>query len=354
MSTPASQSKKTVAFDCDVITMAHGSGGKAMKDLIDAIFVEQFDNDELAKLEDQASISLAELSRLGDRLAFTTDSYVVYPLFFAGGDIGKLAVAGTVNDLAVGGATPLYLTCSLIIEEGLAVADLRRVIGSMAKTARACGVSIVTGDTKVVERGSADKMFINTAGVGVIKSGTTISAAAAREGDVILINGSIGDHGAAIVASRGDLAIESDIESDCRPLNDLISKMLAVCPDIRSMRDATRGGIATVLNEFASASKLCFKLDERSIPLKSEVRGICEILGLDPFYLANEGKIVVVAPANSAQSLLQCMRSHPDGCDAAIIGEVLPAPESMVIVKTIFGGEKILDMLVGDQLPRIC
>ncbi|MBP7577498.1 MAG: hydrogenase expression/formation protein HypE, partial [Candidatus Obscuribacter sp.] len=219
---------------------------------------------------------------------------------------------------------------------------------------RACGVSIVTGDTKVVERGSADKMFINTAGVGVIKVGTAISAAAARAGDVILVNGSIGDHGAAIVASRGDLAIESDIESDCRPLSDLISNMLAVCPDIRSMRDATRGGIATVLNEFASASKLCFKLDERSVPLKSEVRGICEILGLDPFYLANEGKIVVVAPASAAQSLLQCMRAHPDGRDAAIIGEVLPAPESMVIVKTIFGGEKILDMLVGDQLPRIC
>ncbi|MBU6450378.1 MAG: hydrogenase expression/formation protein HypE [Cyanobacteria bacterium REEB67] len=337
-----------------MITMAHGSGGKAMKDLIDAIFLDAFDNEELAKLDDQARFTLATLQAHGDRLALTTDSYVVFPIFFPGGDIGKLAVAGTVNDLAVGGAKPLYLTCSFILEEGLAVADLRRIVQSIKETALTAGVTIVTGDTKVVERGSADKIFINTAGIGVIASNIDLGPANARPGDVVLINGTIGDHGAAIVQARGDLAIDSNIQSDCRPLNSLIAAMLQICPHIRSLRDATRGGIATVLNEFAAASNMCFRIDETAIPLKSEVRGICEILGLDPYYLANEGKIVAVVPAEEAEAILACMRAHPDGKESAIIGEVMQTPENMVVLKTIFGGVKVLDMLVGDQLPRIC
>lgn len=338
----------------ETITMAHGSGGKAMKDLIEDVFVGSFDNEELSKLEDQARIDLAAIAAAGDRLALTTDSYVVFPLFFPGGDIGKLAIAGTVNDLAVGGATPLYLTCSMIIEEGFPVEDLRKVVRSMYETAREAGVSIVTGDTKVVERGSADKLFINTAGVGVIARGVQISASAARAGDVVLINGTVGDHGAAIVASRGELAIESDVKSDCQPLNKLIAAMLAVCPEIHCLRDATRGGVATVLNEFATASGVAIKLTESAIPIRDDVRGTCEILGLDPLYLANEGKVVVVAPAKYAEALLAAMRSVSGGERASLIGEVFESASPAVTVRTTFGGEKMVDMLVGDQLPRIC
>ncbi|MBL4682271.1 MAG: hydrogenase expression/formation protein HypE [Pseudomonadales bacterium] len=338
----------------ETITMAHGSGGKAMRDLIDDVFVSAFDNEELNKLEDQARFDLSTLTAQGDRLALTTDSYVVDPLFFPGGDIGKLAVTGTVNDLAVGGAIPLYLTCGMIIEEGMQVKDLRRIAQSMRDTADQAGVKIVTGDTKVVPRGAADKLFINTAGVGVIPAGINISSKRAQPGDVVLINGYVGDHGAAIVDARGEMALQNTIETDCQPLNSIISAMLEACPDIHCMRDATRGGIATVLNEFAQGSNTCIRLNEKSIPLREEVRGMCEILGLDPLYLANEGKVVAIVAADAAEEVLAVMRSHPAGKNSAIIAEVFAAPKSTVILSTLFGGERIVDMLFGEQLPRIC
>jgi hydrogenase expression/formation protein HypE len=316
--------------------------------------VTNFSNPALIPLEDQARFELSALAARGDRLAFTTDSYVVDPLFFPGGDIGKLAVNGTVNDLAVSGAEPLYLSCGFIIEEGLAVDTLRRIAQSMRLAADTAGISIVTGDTKVVPRGMADKLFINTSGIGVIPAELDIRASRARPGDKILINGVIGDHGAAIVDARGELALENTIESDCQPLHSLIRSMLEVCPDIHCLRDATRGGLATVLNEFAQSSACSIIIDETKLPLREEVRGICEILGLDPLYLANEGKLVAVAPAQYADTVLQAMRRHPAGSAAAIIGEVAAAPAGTVIMATLFGGERIVDMLVGEQLPRIC
>lgn len=353
MTGPASALRKG-KLRADTINMAHGSGGKAMRDLIDDIFVTTFDNPQLSELEDQAQFSLADLSKLGNRLAMTTDSYVVDPLFFPGGDIGKLAVTGTVNDLAVGGAKPLYLTCGMIIEEGLSVDILRRITQSMKDTADLAGVQIVTGDTKVVPRGAADKLFINTAGIGVIRENIDINAGNARPGDVVIINGLIGDHGAAIVDARGEMFLENTIETDCQPLNALIGSMLDCCPQIRSMRDATRGGIATVLNEFAQTSEVCIRLNEAAIPIRDEVRGICEILGLDPLYLANEGKVLAVVPVDKADEVLQIMRQHSAGQDSAIIAEIREAPAGRVILKTKFGGDRIVDMLVGEQLPRIC
>lgn len=354
MNTPMPFTPPKRTLKADTITLAHGAGGKAMRDLIDAIFVDGFANDTLAQLEDQARFELTELIAPGERLAMTTDSYVVDPLFFPGGDIGKLAVAGTVNDLAVGGAIPRYLTCGMIIEEGLPVETLRRVVASMKATADAAGVQIVTGDTKVVHKGAADKLFINTAGVGVIPQGINISAHRAQPGDAILINGHIGDHGAAIADARGEMALESNIETDCQALNGLIQTMLQVCPDIHCMRDATRGGLATVLNEFADASGAGIHVDETQLPVRSEVRGLCEILGLDPLYLANEGKLVAVVPGDKAEALLSAMRAHPAGKDSARIGDVAASPAGTVILKTGFGGERIVDMLVGEQLPRIC
>ena len=336
------------------VNMAHGGGGKAMRDLVEDVFLGAFDNALLAPLEDQAVAPLAELAAHGDRLAFTTDTYVVDPLFFPGGDIGVLAVSGTVNDLAVSGARPLYLSCGVVIEEGFEVELLRRVAQSMRRTADAAGVRIVTGDTKVVEHGAADKLFINTAGVGVIPRGISIAATAARPGDVVIVNGNLGDHGTAILIARKQLALESDIPSDARPLNGLIATMLEVCPQIRCLRDATRGGVATVLNEFAQASQVCIRLQEAAIPLREEVKGACEILGLDPLYLANEGKLVAVVPAAAAPRLLAAMRAHPDGRDAALIGQVGAHPAGSVILETGFGGQRIVDMLVGEQLPRIC
>lgn len=336
------------------VNMAHGSGGKAMRDLIEDVFLGAFDNPLLAPLEDQATLPLAKLMALGDRLAFTTDTYVVDPLFFPGGDIGTLAVSGTVNDLAVSGARPLYLSCGVVIEEGFEVELLRRVAQSMRRTADAAGVRIVTGDTKVVEHGAADKLFINTAGIGVIRRGISISAGAACPGDVVIVNGNLGDHGAAILIARKQLALDADIPSDCRPLNSLIDAMLGACAEIRCLRDATRGGVATVLNEFAQSSRVCIRLREPAIPLREEVKGACEILGLDPLYLANEGKLVAIVPAQAAQRVLAAMRAHPDGENAAIIGEVGERPAGSVILETGFGGQRIVDMLVGEQLPRIC
>ncbi|MBI1763724.1 MAG: hydrogenase expression/formation protein HypE [Acidobacteria bacterium] len=336
------------------ITLAHGSGGKAMRDLIQDVILGAFNNPLLAPLEDQAVIGLHELARGGDRLAFTTDTFVVHPLFFPGGDIGQLAVNGTVNDLAMSGARPLYLSCGLVLEEGLPVETLRRVTQSMRAAADLAGVSIVTGDTKVVERGAADKLFINTAGLGVVPTGVNISASRARAGDQVIVNGYLGDHGCAILLARNELALETEVETDCQPLADLVATMLSVCPDIHCLRDATRGGLATVLNEFAQASRVAIRLHENALPLREEVRGACEILGLDPLYLANEGKLVALVPAAFAEPLVAAMRAHPAGQQAAIVGEVVEAPAGVVMLNTGFGGGRIVDLLVGEQLPRIC
>lgn len=336
------------------VTLAHGGGGKAMKDLIDDVFVSAFDNAALAPLEDQARFDLSDLARYGDRLAFTTDSFVVHPLFFPRGDIGKLAVCGTVNDLAVGGAQPLYLSCAAIVEEGVEVDLLRRVAMSMAATAREAGVEIVTGDTKVVQKGACDKIFLTTTGIGVIRADVSLGADRARPGDVVIVNGVLGDHGAAILGARGDMALDSPIESDCAPLNGLIDALLAAAPGTRAIRDATRGGVATVLNEMAQASQVAIDIDERATPLRPEVRGFCEILGLDPLYLANEGKIVAVVPPDEADAAIAGLRAHPFGRAAAAIGEVKDGEPGRVTMRTVFGGNRIVDMLVGDQLPRIC
>ena len=336
------------------VTLAHGGGGKAMKDLIDDVFVSAFDNPFLAPLEDQARFDLAELAKHGDRLAFTTDSFVVDPLFFPGGDIGKLAVCGTINDLAVGGALPLYLSCAAVIEEGTTLDLLRRVARSMADTARAAGVSIVTGDTKVVQRGACDKLFLTTTGVGVIPRGLDLSIARARVGDVVIVNGVLGDHGAAILGARGDLRLDSPITSDCAALHELIANLLRAAPGTRALRDATRGGIATVLNEIAEASDVGIEIDDERTPLRREVRGFCEILGLDPLYLANEGKLVAIVPEREAAGALAALRAHPLGREAVAIGTVNAKDPGRVVMRTFTGGLRVVDMLVGEQLPRIC
>jgi len=336
------------------VTLAHGGGGKAMKDLIDDVFVRAFDNDALATLEDQARVDLAGLTSRGDRLAFTTDSFVVDPLFFPGGDIGRLAVCGTVNDLAVGGARPLFLSCAAIVEEGTPVDLLRKVASSMAEAAADAGVEIVTGDTKVVHKGACDKLFVTTSGVGVIPKGVDLGAHRAREGDAVLVSGLLGDHGAAILCARGDMALETPVASDCAPLHDLVRSLLAAAPGVRSLRDATRGGVATVLNEIAAASLVAIEIEEAATPIREEVKAFCEILGLDPLYLANEGKLVAIAPRNEAPAALDAMRAHPLGRGASIVGRVVVGEPGRVTMRTIFGGRRIVDMLVGEQLPRIC
>jgi hydrogenase expression/formation protein HypE len=336
------------------VTLAHGGGGKAMKDLIDDVFVAAFDNPLLAPLDDQARLDLAALARTGDRLAFTTDSFVVDPLIFPGGDIGKLAVCGTVNDLAVGGAVPRYLSCAVIVEEGVPIDLLRRIAGSMAHAAREAGVAVVTGDTKVVNKGACDKMFIITTGIGAIRADIDLGAHRAQPGDAVIVNGVLGDHGAAILGARGDLALQTPIESDCAPLHDLIARVLAGAPGTRFLRDPTRGGVATVLNEIAEAAQVEIEIDEAATPLREEVRGFCEILGLDPLYLANEGKIVAIVPPAEAPDALAAMRAHPLGADASAIGRVISGEPGRVTMRTVFGGRRIVDMLVGEQLPRIC
>ena len=346
--------RKPKPFSDKTVTLAHGSGGRAMRHLIDAIFIETFNNSLLAPLEDQARLDLASLASLGDRLALTTDSYVVDPLFFPGSDIGALAVNGTVNDLAVSGAIPLYLTCSVILEEGLSMETLRKVARSMQAAAVEAGVQIVTGDTKVVPRGAADKLFINTAGIGVIRENISPEAKNIQVDDLILVNGYLGNHGAAIFVAREDLALTTTIESDCQPLNGLIEAILQVCPEIRAIRDATRGGFATVLNEFAQTAGVGIRIDEDVLPIQEEVAGLCELLGLDPLYLANEGKLVVVVPRSQAEIVLQTMQNHPLGKESQVIGEVISSPPGIVLLKTAFCTELILDMLAGDQLPRIC
>ncbi|WP_416675107.1 hydrogenase expression/formation protein HypE [Egbenema bharatensis] len=351
---PSSPSSRRSKLRDREITLAHGSGGKAMRDLIQDIFIDTFDNPALNSLEDQARFQLADLMQLGDRLAFTTDSYVIDPLFFPGGDIGSLAINGTVNDLAVSGATPLYLTCSVILEEGLPVDTLRQVVHSMKRAAIAAGVQIVTGDTKVVPRGATDQLFINTAGIGVIRSDVSPSAQQLQPGDVVLVNGTLGNHGATILLARGELALSTSIESDCQPLNGLVDAIVNICPEVRAMRDATRGGLATVLNEFATSSQVGIRIHAANLPVQQEVNGVCELLGLDPLYLANEGKLVVVVPRSQADRVLAAMQSHPAGHQSRIIGEVIAAPAEIVLLRTTFGTERVVDMLVGDQLPRIC
>ncbi len=331
------------------ITLSHGSGGKASRNLIDGLLVPLLGSGALNAQEDCAVLD----GRAG-RLAFTTDSYVVSPLFFPGGDIGSLAVHGTINDLATAGALPLGLSLSLILEEGLEVDVLRRIAESIRAAADAAGVPIVTGDTKVVHRGKADRMFITTSGVGAIPDGVTLSGARVRPGDRVLLSGSIGEHGIAVMLARDALELEADIRTDSAPLHRLAAAVLAAAPGTRCLKDPTRGGVATSLNEIAQHARVAIALDDARIPVRSDVRGACEILGLDPLHIANEGKLLAIVPADEAVPALEAMRSDPLGRDAAIVGEVLEGPQEMVVLKTTAGGARVLDMLVGDPLPRIC
>lgn len=333
------------------VTMAHGGGGRAMRDLIDEVFTSVF---LPPGMDDQARLMTGALQEPGARLAFTTDGFVVSPLEFPGGDIGKLAVCGTVNDLAVGGARPLWLSAGFIIEEGTDIALLRRIVASMAREAKAAGVRIVTGDTKVVGRGAADGVFITTSGIGVIPPGLDLGASRIRAGDAIIVNGPLGDHGAVIMACRGDFALETELVSDCASLNGIMAAALRAAPDLCAARDCTRGGLASALNELATDAGVGVMLDESAIPLRPEVRGLCEILGLDPLYLANEGRLVMFAPAAQAPVVLDAIKALPEGEGAVIIGHVVAAHPGQVRMQTSFGGSRIVDMLIGDQLPRIC
>jgi hydrogenase expression/formation protein HypE len=333
----------------DRITMSHGAGGKATHTLIEAIFLEAFRNPALELLEDAASLRLGTA-----RLAFTTDCYVVSPLFFPGGCIGDLAVNGTVNDLAVAGASPRYLSAGFILEEGFPVADLARITGAIQAAAVTAGVTVVTGDTKVVERGKADGCYITTAGVGVIEGDVTLGVAQARPGDAILVSGPIGDHGVTIMLARGELDIEADITSDTAPLNGLAAALLDAVPGVRAMRDATRGGVATILNEIARSAGVGVLVRENDIPVRPEVRGAAELLGIDPLYVACEGRLVAVVDPHQAGAALAALRAHPLGGQAAVIGQVTEDSPGLVRLKTEFGGTRIVDLLVGDPLPRIC
>jgi hydrogenase expression/formation protein HypE len=346
-------------FKDEQITLAHGSGGRAMHELVEGLFLEYLRNPLLEALEDQAVFETPNAGG-ASRLAFTTDSYVVTPVFFPGGDIGRLAVSGTVNDLAMSGARPLYLSAGFILEEGFPVADLRRILESMRAAAEEAGVQIVTGDTKVVQKGSADKIFINTAGIGVIESPVKISATRAQVGDKVILSGTIGDHGTTIMIARGELELETEIESDTAPLNSLVREMMEEAARVGSidalhcLRDPTRGGVATTLNEIALSSEVCIEIREDLIPVREEVKGACEILGLDPLYVANEGKLLALVASEAAEPLLKRMRENPYGRDACVIGEVKKEPQGIVAMRTGFGGTRIVDMLVGEQLPRIC
>ncbi len=341
-------------FDHPQIVLGHGSGGKLTADLIDHIFLPAFRNPTLDKLDDQAVVTIG-----GARLAFTTDSFVVTPIFFPGGDIGRLAVHGTVNDLAMSGARPLYLSAAFILEEGLAVDDLRRVVESMRAAAAEAGVEFVTGDTKVVNRGKGDKVFITTTGIGVIEGDVHISADRARPGDQIILSGYIGDHGMAIMSQREGLEFEGAIASDCASLHGLVATMLSTpaadaADFIHCLRDPTRGGAATTLNEIAKRAGVGMLLREQSIPVRESVKGACEVLGLDPLYVANEGKLLAVVAPEMAHAVLRQMQQHPLGHDAAIIGEVIAEHPGMVLMKTGIGGTRVLDVMFGEQLPRIC
>lgn len=331
------------------IDMTHGSGGRASAELIEELFVKYFDNDMLRQSNDQALFEVP-----AGRMVISTDGHVVSPLFFPGGDIGSLSVHGTVNDVAMSGAKPLYLSAGFIIEEGFPQADLERIVKSMAEASKKAGVPVVTGDTKVVERGKGDGVFITTTGVGVVPEGIDISGDKAQVGDVILINGSIGDHGVAIMSSRENLEFETTIESDSAALHDLIAEMVAATPNIHCLRDPTRGGLATTLNELSRQSGVGMVLEEDALPVKGQISAACELLGLDPLYVANEGKLVCICPEDEAEKLLSVMKAHPLGANAALIGRVIEDEHGFVQMETSFGGSRVVDWLSGEQLPRIC
>jgi hydrogenase expression/formation protein HypE len=333
----------------DTVLLGHGSGGKLSAELLRDIFLPAFHNPVLSRLNDQAIVSVN-----GSMIAVTTDSFVVQPLFFPGGDIGSLAVHGTVNDLAMGGAQPLFLTVAFIIEEGLAMDVLRRVVASLQRAAADAGVQVVTGDTKVVERGKGDGIFINTTGIGLVPEGIELSADRARPGDIVLLSGSIGDHGIAILAQREGLEFESTIESDSAALHTLTSEMLRASKAIRCMRDPTRGGLSSALNEIAAQSRVGIELEESAILVREEVKGACEMLGLDPLYVANEGKLIAIVDPGVADEVFSAMRTHPLGRQAQIIGKVIAKNAGLVTMRTSLGTTRIVDMLAGDQLPRIC
>src|SRR5258705_3052117 len=349
------------------ITLAHGSGRRAMHELIEGLFLDYLRNPLLELLEDQAVFEVGPglPNSPGNlfsptRLAFTTDSYVVSPIFFPGGDIGKLAVHGTVNDLAVSGARPLYLSAGFILEEGFSIDALKRILDSMRTAAAEANVSIVTGDTKVVQKGGADKVFINTAGIGVIDTPVNLAATRAQAGDKVILSGTLGDHGTTIMIARGELELETDIESDCAPLHSLVAEMIdeaaksSSLDALHALRDPTRGGLATTLNEIALSAEVCIEIAEDLIPVREEVKGACEILGLDPLYVANEGKLVAIVASEIADSLVVRMQQNRYGFGACIIGEVKAEPGRIVTMRTGFGGTRIVDMLAGEQLPRIC
>ena len=338
----------------DKVLLGHGSGGTMMKRIIDEVFFEAYAGDELRRGDDAAVLPAPAH---GERLAFSTDSFVVSPHFFPGGDIGRLAVCGTVNDIATSGARPLYLSCGFILEEGYPIDDLRRICASMAEAANEAGVALVTGDTKVVNRGNGDGVFINTSGVGIVPAGVELGGAQCKPGDKVLVSGTLGDHGITIMSCRESLSFSADVKSDAAPLNHLIADVLAAAPSVRCFRDPTRGGIASTLNELADQSQVDILVDEDAVPVRDAVRGACDMLGYDPFQVANEGKMVCVVPADQAQAALDAMHASPYGADAAIIGDVADARADRgpkVYVRNAFGGRRILDMLVGEQLPRIC
>lgn len=331
------------------ITLAHGSGGKLMHDLVEDIIAKRFKNPMIDPLNDSATFDLP-----AERVAFTTDTYVVKPLFFNGGDIGKLAVCGTVNDLAMSGATPKYISCGLVIEEGFLISSLEKILNSMVKTAKQSGVQVVTGDTKVVERGNADGLFINTSGVGVIPDKMDVSSSNLEPGDKVIISGSVGDHGIAIVSQREGIEFQTDLKSDCAPLNQLVQDMIKASKNIKAMRDPTRGGLASTLNEFAQSSNVGILVEDDKIPVKEEVFGACEMLGYDHLHVACEGRLVAVVSNKDAEKVVDAMCKNPLGKETAIIGEVTEENKGKVLLKTIVGTTRILDMLVGEQLPRIC
>lgn len=338
----------------DRIVMGHGSGGRMTQELIERVFAPAFANPILAQSNDSASFTLPGAAALKGQLSFSTDSHIVSPLFFSGGDIGRLAVCGTVNDVSMAGALPLYLTAGFIIEEGLPIETLARVTASMQAAASEAGVQIVAGDTKVVERGKADGLFINTAGIGWIPDGRQIGGALARPGDAVLISGAMGDHGIAVLSARGELGFEADVKSDVAPLNKLIQKLLEAAPHVHVLRDPTRGGLATTLNEIAQQSGVCIEIRERDIPVHPAVRAACDMLGFDPLYVANEGKLIVILPAAEVEAALDALHHTQYGEEAVCIGQVKAEPSSHVLMKTLIGGTRILDVLAGEMLPRIC
>jgi hydrogenase expression/formation protein HypE len=347
-STPFSTCPLPIA-QSETILLAHGSGGKLTSELIEKVILPAFRNPLLEPLDDQAVFSVN-----GSRLAFSTDTYVVTPIFFPGGDIGELAVNGTINDLAVGGATPLFLSLAFILEEGLPLAELQRVIESARRAAAAAGVQIVTGDTKVVGRGSGDKIFVNTSGIGIVAPGIEVSSRHVRPGDAVLVSGPIGDHGVAILSCREGLGFESEIASDTAPLHGLVAAILAACPSVHAMRDPTRGGVAATLGEIATRRGVGIEIDEGAIPVSAAVRGACEILGLDPLLIANEGKLVAFVPAAAAGRALEAMWGHPLGREAARIGRVTEEHPGVVLARTPIGSERVVDVPVFEALPRIC